>query len=437
MESLGADAVRWYMIVNNPPWKTTLFNTDDISKTVISDFFRSLTNTYNFFAMYSEIDGVTGNESVIGINDRPEIDRWILSKSNSLVEEFTSQMDDYEVTRAHRGLQEFCVNDLSNWYIRRNRRRFWKGDIDDDKLSAYQTLREVLLTIVKLMSSTAPFLSEHLYQLLKSETDILSVHMCDLPKSDTKLMDRQLEERMDIAQRVVFLTRSLREKSEIKTRQPLKRILVPVSKPADRRNIEAIADIVKEEINIKYIEFLSETTADIVKRKAKPNFPVMGKVFGKTTNKIANIIKGFVSSDIDRMDAEGEIQVEVEGETVTIKPEYMDIYSEDIEGWLVSTDRGITVALDTTLDEDLINEGIAREFVSKVQNARKENGFEIVDRINIKINADSQLEERLLKSSDYIKNETLADSILREVTELPETVETDKGEIRFKVDKSS
>jgi len=438
MDNLGADAVRWYMIVNNPPWKTTLFNTEEIAKTVISDFFRSLTNTYNFFAMYAEIDGITGQEEKIAFTDRPEIDRWILSKTNSLIREFSSQMDSYEITKAHRAIQDFAVNDLSNWYIRRNRRRFWKGQIDEDKLSAYQTLHEVLLVLVKLMSSTAPFLSEYLYQRLKNDSDDFSVHAANLPVYNAENHDEVLEARMNLAQRIVFLTRSLREKSEIKTRQPLRRVLVPVGSPQERRDIESIAAIVKEEVNIKSIEFLSETTADIVKRKAKPIFPVLGKIFGKDTNRIANLIKDLSSVQIDQLGQEQRLILTVGNEEIELKPEYMDIYSEDIEGWLVSTDRDITVALDTSLSPELISEGIARELVSKVQSARKEKGFEIVDRVTLDLNGSDDLLRKLTGQEDYVKNEILAKDIRNtDDNDLPFTVDTDYGQIAFDVKKIS
>lgn len=440
MEKFGADAVRWYMIVNNPPWKTTLFNTEEIAKTVISDFFRSLTNTYNFFAMYAEIDGFEGSEEIVPIDKRPEIDRWILSKTNSLIREFTEQMDSYEVTRAHRAVQDFAVNDLSNWYIRRNRRRFWKGQKDDDKISAYQTLHSVLLDISKLMASTAPFLAEYLYQRLsKNIKDAsFSVHSCDLPVFDEKLYDGGLETRMSIAQRIVFLSRSLREKSEIKTRQPLRRILVPVRTPAERRDIEAVSSIIKEEINVKSIEFLSESTADIVKRKAKPNFPVMGKIFGKETNVVASYLKEMSSADIDKIEEQGSLTVEIKGKEFEILPTYFDTYSEDIEGWLVSTDRGVTVALDTSLDEELIAEGVAREFVSKLQNARKDKGLEITDRINVQYAASDDLKKIISSQKDYISNETLA-TALTAVDSLKDglEVETDKGNIVFLIEKTS
>ena len=411
MEKYGADAVRWYLLVNNPPWKSTKFDTKNLEKTVISDFLRSLTNTYAFFALYANIDGYNGSEDTIPVSERPEIDRWVISRINSVTKDFGIYMDNYDLTRALRVIQDFTINELSNWYIRRNRRRFWKGDKDSEKIAAYQTLHEVLIRISELMASAAPFLSENLYQKLRSENDPLSVHLCDYPEVDEALINKELEEKMSSAQIITSLARALREKSNLRVRQPLRRILLPVSSPEERRAIQSIENIIKEEINIKSIDYVTDDS-DIVKRVAKPNFKVIGRKFGKDTQQVANAIKELNDDMIKKIDTEGSLDINVGEQTFNLIKEDIEISSEDIEGWLVATENGITVALDTTLDEELIKEGIAREFVNRVQNLRKDSGFEVTDRIKIVFNADETTSDAINSKAEYIKNETLAESIL-------------------------
>ncbi len=408
MDNLGADAVRWYLFVNNPPWKTTLFNTDDIAKTVISDFFRSLTNTYAFFTLYANIDDFTGNEDFIPINERPEIDKWIISRSNSVLSQFIELMDAYELTKAHRLIQEFAINELSNWYIRRNRRRFWKGKIDKDKIAAYQTLKEVLVNILTMSASTAPFLSENLYLRLRTENDPISIHLYDLPNPDKSLIDVDLERRMDIAQKIVFLSRSLREKENIKTRQALKRILVPVMNEIQKNDIISVEKIILEEINVKSIEFVTEETSNVISRKAKGNFRSLGKRYGKTTNLVANAIKDLSNEDIINLEKGDTLTLKLKDFDAEITFEDIEILSEDIKGWSVASEHGITVALDTELTQELINEGISREFVNRVQNLRKDLGFEVTDRIVISYNATEKINDALVSEKEYICNETLS-----------------------------
>ncbi|MFP4543610.1 MAG: isoleucine--tRNA ligase [Candidatus Kapaibacterium sp.] len=410
MDKYGADAARWYLLVNNPPWKATLFNEEDIAKTVISDFFRSLTNTYAFFALYANIDGFRGEEDSVQLEKRPEIDRWIISRLNSLTKEYKEQMNNYELTKAHRIIQSFAINELSNWYIRRNRRRFWKGEKDSDKIAAYQTLREVLITISLLISSAAPFLSEILYGRLRSENMPESVHLSDYPEPDESLIDKDLERKMKLARTIVFLARSLREKASIRVRQPLRRILVPVSSPEERRHIQSVESIIKEELNIKEIEYVSEETS-IVKRSAKPNFKVIGKKFGKLTQKVAQCIKEINEEQIRQLEKSDSLKTEVDGVDIVLELDDIEIHSEDIEGWLVASDEGTTVALDTQLDEELLMEGTAREFVNRIQNIRKNSGFEVTDRVNIFYAASENIRKAIENQTDYIKNETLAESI--------------------------
>jgi isoleucyl-tRNA synthetase len=411
MERQGADAVRWYLFVNNPPWKPTSFDEAALAKTVISDFFRSLTNTYAFFALYANIDEFDGNEELIPVDKRPEIDRWILSKMNSVVKEFVDLMENYELTKAHRAVQAFVVNELSNWYIRRNRRRFWKGDKDEDKIAAYQTLRQVLMMTISVMAPTAPFLAEDLFLRLRRDSDAESIHLTDFPIADESLINSDLEAKMELAQKIVFLSRSLREKSKLRVRQPLKRILIPVLNPEYRRNIQYFEDIIIEEINVKGIEFVSGDT-DIVSKSAKPNFKVIGRKFGKNTQAVASAIKGLKAKDIKEFEQNKEFHIDANGEKLTLVLEDIEIVSEDIEGWLVASEDNVTVALDTQLDDQLIYEGLAREFVNRIQNLRKTSGFDIVDRIKIEYKADENLVKAIEHENEYIKNETLAEEIV-------------------------
>ncbi|MFA7627231.1 MAG: isoleucine--tRNA ligase, partial [Candidatus Kapaibacterium sp.] len=333
MESYGADAVRWYLFVNNPPWKTTKFNGEDIARTVISDFLRSLTNTYAFFALYANIDDFTGTEPDIPVSDRPEIDRWIISRVNTLVKNYRQLMEEYELTKAPRAVQDFVINELSNWYIRRNRRRFWKGEKDAEKIAAYQTLRDVLLKVLQLIAPQAPFISEDLFQRLRNVNDALSIHLTDMPVENNTLIDTELERRMDAAQKITSLARSLREKANLKVRQPLRRILIPVNNPTERRDIQAVGDIIVEEINVKNIEFITDNDSDIVRKVAKPNFKVIGKKFGKSTQNVANFIKSMSNEMIKDVEKSGLLRFSINSENYELSIEDIEIQSEDIEGW--------------------------------------------------------------------------------------------------------
>ncbi len=408
MSRYGADALRWYFMVSNPPWKPTRFNEEDIASTVIADFFRSLSNTYAFFTLYANIDNFDASSTAVPLEERPEIDRWILSALHSLRTEFCAQMDAYEITRAARAVQDFVRNDVSNWYVRRNRRRFWKGENDSDKLSAYQTLRTVMIEVLRLMAPIAPFLAEDLYQRLRCETDPVSIHLCMISVGEEALQDKDLERRMSAAQRIVFLARSLREKARIKTRQPLERILVPVMNPQHRRDLQAVESIICEEINVKRIEYVSDDSG-IVRRSAKANFKVMGKKAGKNMKDAANIIRTFSNDDVRRLQRGDSVTITVNNEEYSIVLEDVEILSEDIEGWLVASEADTTVALDTELTPALINEGIAREFVNRVQNLRKASGFDVTDRIEIAFDTTAtEITNALHSLSSYVCAETLA-----------------------------
>jgi len=408
MEKYGADSIRWYFMVNNPPWMSTKFNVEDIQNTVLADFFRSITNIYQFYAQYANIDSVDGNETFIPIEDRLEIDRWILSKSNTVMKNYLDFMDSYELTKATRMVQSFVIDDVSNWYVRRNRRRFWKGITDSEKLAAYQTLREVLHSVVTMIAPFTPFLAENLFQRLRVNTDLESIHLVEFNKENL-FQDTDLERRMERAQIIVSLARSLREKSKIKIRQPLSKILIPFSNPQERRDIAVVEDIICEELNVKGIEFISDDSG-IVKRFAKANFKTLGKKFGGSTQKVANAIKELSNNHLKMLELNGFVTISIEGnEVAEIALEHVDIIHEDIEGWLVANQGIVTVALDTSLTKELINEGTGREIVNRIQSIRKELKFEITDRIEIQyFTTDSQINNSFETMNDYICSETLA-----------------------------
>lgn len=411
MDKYGADAVRWYLYVNNPPWKATRFSQEDLAKTVISDFLRSLSNTYAFFALYANIDEFDRNKPEVEIEKRPEIDKWIISRVNSLIKEYTVQMDNYELTKAHRAIQSFVIYELSNWYVRRNRRRFWKGENDSEKLAAYQTLYYVLVNVLKMMAPTAPFLSDDLYLRLKKENDPLSIHLCDMPVADEKLIDEELERKMNAAQIITSLSRSLREKAGLRVRQPLRRILLPVISPAQRREFQSVEQIIKEEINVKDIDYVDDDNSEIFRKAAKPNFKTIGKKFGKNTQNVANAIREMNQNLIKNLERDGKLIFEIAGENLEILLEDVEIQSQDIEGWMFAAENGITVALDTSVDENLLKEGIAREFVSKIQSLRKDKGFDVTDRIEIIYTSEDEVKSAVESMNEYIAGETLANNV--------------------------
>lgn len=414
LEDYGADATRWYLTVGSPPWRQTMFNEKDIEG-VQRNFFRALINTYQFFTLYANIDGFTGTEEEVPVDARPEIDQWIITELNALVGTVRSLMDAYDVTPAARAIQEFTVDQLSNWYVRRNRRRFWKGEMSSDKLAAFQTLHRCLLTVAQLMSPFAPFLSEHLYRRLTANLPEgaaeESVHLALLPEPGS--VDIELKQRMHAAQRVVYLTRSLREQTRIKTRQPLARILVATTNPALAGHIEAMKAVILEETNIKEVEFIANDSG-MLKKKAKANFKVIGPKYGKQVKAIAAAVAGFTLEQINRLESEGRILVSVGDAQQELEREDVEIQHEDIEGWTIGTDGDLVVALDTALDDTLRDEGIAREFVSKMQSLRKDRGFAVTDRIVITFHAeDEALERAIINMESYICAETLAAKIVR------------------------
>ena len=412
MDRFGSDAVRWFLMSSSPVHKPKLWNEDDIAKTVIADFFRSFTNTFEFFVLYANVDGFSLDDEHIDVKDRPEIDRWIVSRLHTTIKQYMDAMDSYDLTKACRIVQEFVIEDVSNWYVRRNRRRFWKGEYDADKRAAYQTLHEVLLRVAEMMAPVAPFLSESIFLRLQPTLDQLSVHCIILQPCDDSVIDNDLENRMKQAQGIVSLARSLREKAKIKTRQPLRRILLPVDSPAMRRQLQVVEDIIKEEINVKEIEYVSDDT-NIVRRSAKPNFKIIGKKYGDGTQLVAQAIKTLTHDMVRKLEQTSVLALTIDDKTVQIDFEDVEIISEDIEGWLVASDGGLTVALDTELDEHLVREGLAREFVSRLQKIRKESGYEVTDRVTVLYYADDETSAALESMRSYIGMETLAESLER------------------------
>jgi isoleucyl-tRNA synthetase len=407
----GADAVRWFLIASSPPWKPKLFDSEAVAD-VQRKFFGTLLNTYAFFALYANIDGFRYAEPDIPISERPDIDQWIVSLLNTTVAEYVEAMDGYDPTRAARLVNNFTIEQLSNWYVRRNRRRFWKGETGPDKTAAYQTLFECLAAITKMMAPFAPFLSDEIYRALMSETGretFESVHIAPMAVSKKEMFNPELERRMDVAQRVVGVVRTMRAKTNLKTRQPLARIAVPASAET-RRLIEQMNDVILEEINVKTIEFIDESSP-IVRKTATPNFKIIGPKFGKLVNAVAKRIKEMSSSEVIQLDQTGTFSIEVNGASVTVAREDLTIAAQSIEGWLVESAEGLTVALDTTLTADLINEGLAREFVNRVQNMRKDAGLSVTDRIRIRFESSGRLADAVVRMSDYIKSETLATQV--------------------------
>ncbi len=416
IEKFGADATRWYLVTNSPPWKPTLFDEDGITE-VQRKFFGTLINTYSFFSLYANIDKFNFSEAKIPVSERLEIDRWIISSLNTLIKKYTQAMEEYDVTKAARLIGDFTIDQLSNWYIRRNRRRFWRSELGKDKTAAYQTLYECLITISKLMAPFAPFLSEEIYHNLNSATHkekYSSVHLSIIPQADETSVDTKLEDRMSKVQRIVYLARAIRNKSNLKVRQPLQRIILPITSEEYKNEIEMMKDVIIDEINVKTIEYVSDDS-EIVHKRLKPNFKTIGPKYGKFVQQIANEIKAMSTNSIKELEKNGKFTLKINENEFEIVLDDVEIIHEDIKGWLVENDNEITVALDAELTEELINEGFAREFVSRVQNMRKDAGFEVIDRIEIYFECGTTLRNAISKMKQYIQSETLAASISPEL----------------------
>ncbi|MDQ1167798.1 isoleucine--tRNA ligase [Flavobacterium sp. SORGH_AS_0622] len=413
IEEYGPDATRWYMIMNANPWDNLKFDLEGIAE-VRRKFFGTLYNTYSFFSLYANIDGFKYAEAEIPLNERPEIDQWIISELHTLIKFVDECYEDYEPTKATRAISDFVQENLSNWYVRLCRRRFWKGEYAKDKIAAYQTLYTCLLAISKLSAPVAPFFMDKLYRDLTASTgteDFASVHLAEFPKFVENFVNKTLESKMQKAQTISSLVLSLRKKEMIKVRQPLQKVMIPVLDENQRVEIEAISDLVKAEVNVKEIELLDDASGILVKQ-IKPNFKALGPRFGKDMGLISKEIQGFSADQINQLDKQGTLDIVISGNNVTLSLEDVEITSQDIEGWLVANSNGITVALDITISEELKNEGIARELVNRIQNIRKDSGFEVTDKIKVQIKRDGNLEEAVSKNEDYIKSETLTDDLV-------------------------
>ncbi|WP_447641937.1 MULTISPECIES: isoleucine--tRNA ligase [Chitinophagaceae] len=412
LANYGADATRWYMMTNASPWDNLKFDIDGI-KEVTRKFFGTLYNTYQFFILYANVDGFRFAEDYIPVKDRPEIDRWILSSLNTLVQTATDALNDYEPTIAGRAIEEFLDEHLSNWYVRLCRRRFWKGEYEADKISAYQTLFECLETITRLIAPISPFFSDELFKRLNEVSgrfDVVSVHHVDYPKADVSVVDKDLEERMQLAQDASSLILSIRKKVNIKVRQPLQKVMIPVLDAHMKTQLEKIEDLIKSEVNVKEIEYL-EPNNSIISKKAKPNFKTLGARMGKSMKAVGAAISAFTTADIAKIEAEGKYNLDIDGQSVELNPDDVVIAAEDIPGWSVASKGTLTVALDIQISEALEQEGIARELVNRIQNIRKDNKFELTDRILVTIVDNPLVTPAINTFKSYICLEILADSL--------------------------
>ena len=416
IEQYGSDPLRWYMITNASPWDNIKFDIDGMDE-VRRKFFGTLYNTYSFFSLYANVDGFDYSEPDVPLNERPEIDRWILSLLNTLVKDVDGFYDTYEPTRAGRAISEFVNDNLSNWYVRLNRRRFWGGGMTTDKLSAYQTLYTCLETIAKLMAPIAPFYADQLFCDLIAVTGretVESVHLSDFPKYDEALIDKDLEERMKMAQDVSSMVLALRRKVNIKVRQPLQTIMVPVMDAHQQESIEAVKNLILNEVNVKELKFVDNAAGILVKR-IKPDFKKLGPRYGKIMKSLAAAIQSMSQEDILAFEAAGTFTLKVEGQDATVERTDVEIISEDIPGWLVANEGRLTVALDITVTESLRKEGLARELVNRIQNLRKSNGYDITDNINVTILSTDEMDDAIKEFNEYIANQVLAVSV--EITE--------------------
>ena len=422
IDKYGADAVRFYMMTNSEPWDNLKFDPTGVDE-VRRKFFGTLYNTYSFFSLYANVDGFCYGESDVPVAERPEIDRWILSVLNTLVKGVKREMDGFDPTRAGRLIDTFVNDDLSNWYVRLNRKRFWGKEMSKDKLSAYQTLYTCLETVAKLLAPFAPFFADRLYTDLTAATgrDSHSVHLAAFPKADDALVDADLEARMAIAQKITSMVLALRRKVNIKVRQPLQAIMIPAASEEQKKHIEAVKDLVMNEVNVKELRFVEGS--GVLVKKVKCNFRTMGKKFGKLMKGIAAAMSALGQDQIADLEKSGTVALSVDGNDVVVEAADVEIISEDIPGWLVSNEGNLTVALEVELNDELRREGMARELINRIQNLRKENNFEITDRVNVLVSPNADVENAVDSFADYIKGQVLADNI--------EVAENDGAEVEF------
>ncbi|MGN0011067.1 MAG: isoleucine--tRNA ligase [Marinilabiliaceae bacterium] len=408
IEKYGPDPLRWYMITNAQPWDNLKFDVSGVDE-VRRKFFGTLYNTYSFFALYANIDGFTGAEKQVPVAERPEIDRWIISLLNSLVGEVSDAMESYEPTRAGRAIQDFVMENLSNWYVRLNRKRFWGGTMDQDKLAAYQTLYECLEKVVVMAAPIAPFITDRIYRDLAGDKT-KTVHLAEWPTSDASLVDKQLEERMGYAQSLSSMILALRRKVNIKVRQPLAKIMIPAPDDAFKAQVESIKSLILTEVNVKELQFVTEDDG-ILKKRIKPNFKTLGPKHGKLMKGIAAEMAKMSTHDIAMFEKDGSFPLTVAGENILIESGDAEVISEDIPGWLVANEGSLTVALDIEVSPELRKEGIAREFINRIQNIRKDSGFDVTDKITVRIQPNELTDEAVRDYADYIASQTLATSV--------------------------
>ena len=409
LKKYGADATRWYMISNSQPWDNLKFDVDGVDE-CRRKFFGTLYNTYSFFALYANIDGFTGAEAEVPVEKRPEIDRWILSELNSLVKDVTASLEDYDPTPAARRIDQFVGENLSNWYVRLNRKRFWGGELTEDKLAAYQTLYTCLETVAMLAAPIAPFITDRIFRDLNATSGRHteeSVHLAEYPKCNEALIDAELEAMMSLAQRASSMVLALRRKVNIKVRQPLQKIIIPVLDKEMAAHIEKVRTLVMNEVNVKDIELITDTTGIITKR-IKPNFKTLGPKYGKYMKQIAALVAGYTQEQIAAIEANDETILDIDGEKIVTTAADFEITSEDMPGWLVASEGKLTVALDITITDELRREGIARELVNRIQNIRKESGFEVTDKISVEIEATELTSPAVESFAKYIAQQTLA-----------------------------
>ncbi|MFT7613947.1 MAG: isoleucyl-tRNA synthetase [Parvicellaceae bacterium] len=412
LDKYGADPTRWYMITNAQPWDNLKFNEEGI-KEVQRKFFGTLYNTYGFFTLYANIDSFDYSGDDIPLSERPEIDRWVISKLNTLIKDVDAAFDEYEPTKAGRLIQDFVGNHMSNWYVRLCRRRFWKGEYTSDKIAAYQTLYTCLETVALLSSPIAPFYADQLFldlNAVSGKHQVESVHLAEFPTVNESAIDNDLEQRMDIAQKVSSMVLSLRKREKIKVRQPLQKIMVPVLNDTFGRQISEVQDLILSEVNVKELELLTDTAGILIK-KIKPNFKTIGPKYGKQMKSIAGVINQFDQDAITEVEQKNGWSGEVEGETIVLDLADFDIQTDDIPGWLVLSENGLTAALDITISPELKEEGIAREFVNRIQNMRKDSGLEVTDKINLSISSHEKIDGAINNNLNYICSETLAVSL--------------------------
>lgn len=443
IEEFGSDPVRWYMIANSAPWDNLKFNPEGIRE-VSRKLFSTIYNTYSFLTLYANVDGFTGAEKQVPLAERPEIDRWILSLLNTLIKEVTAALDDYEPTRAARQINDFVNDNLSNWYVRLNRKRFWGGGLDSDKLAAYQTLLTCLETVARLMAPFAPFFADRLYRDLTAPAleaegkPMVSVHLTDFPKADESVIDSALEERMHLAQTVCSLVLSLRRKVNIKVRQPLQAIMIPVSSESRRSQLEAMKQLILSEVNVKEMQLTDDSDGVLVK-SIKPDFKKLGPKFGKKMKAAAAAINAFTQQQIAQIERDGSITFRLDGEDVTVEVTDVDIHSEDIPGWLVASDGSVTVALEVEITDQLRKEGVARDLINRIQNIRKGRDYDITDRITVTVEPSELTSGAVADFGEYIASQVLASAIVEAPVTDPaddEVLDIDGTEVKVKISRN-